>query len=132
MKPTWSKSKRYFFSKRPYPTSGELKRPSSTECSPSKVNGSTPKKAKLNGNGGLPRRKASRKLAFDEDKTSPVSGTIIRELAEGEEVPAIRKGMIYFSENKEFHNFFIHKILTKYQHYHNYYVKLHFQVGGRS
>ena len=58
-------------------------------------NNSTPKKAKLNGNGGLPRRKASRKLAFDEDKTSPVSGTIIRELAEGEEVPTpIHKGTI--------------------------------------
>jgi len=76
---------------RPYPAGGELKRPSSTECSPPKA---TPKKAKLNGNGSLPRRKASRKLAFDEDKTSPVSGTIIRELAEGEEVPAIRKGDI--------------------------------------
>lgn len=52
------------------------------------------KKSKISPNGGLPRKKASRKLAFDEDKTSPVSGTIIRELAEGEEVPAIRKGDI--------------------------------------
>ena len=57
-----------------------------------KSQGSSPsKKAKISP-GGLPRKKASRKLAFDEDKTSPVSGTIIRELAEGEEVPAIRKG----------------------------------------
>ena len=55
------------------------------------------KKSKISPNGGLPRKKASRKLAFDEDKTSPVSGTIIRELAEGEEVPAIRKG----KRNKE-------------------------------
>jgi len=79
---------------RPYP--GELKRPSSGASSPKSNGGNSPKKAKLNGNnGGLtPRRKASRKLAFDEDKTSPVSGTIIRELAEGEEIPCIRKGDI--------------------------------------
>ena len=56
--------------------------PKSSQSTPSK-------KAKTS---TLPRKKASRKLAFDEDKTSPVSGTIIRELAEGEEVPAIRKG----------------------------------------
>ena len=37
-------------------------------------------------------RKIARKLAFDDLKTSPVSGTLIRELAEGEEIPAIRKG----------------------------------------
>ena len=59
-----------------------VKRPSSE--SPKRT---SPKKTKI-----TPRKKASRKLAFDEDKTSPVSGTIIRELAEGEEVPAIRKG----------------------------------------
>ena len=68
---------------RPFP----LKRPPPT--SPKSNSGTPVKKAKLN---NVPRRKASRKLAFDEDKTSPVSGTIIRELAEGEEVPAIRKG----------------------------------------
>ena len=55
--------------------------------SPESPKRASPKKTKM-----APRRKASRKLAFDEDKTSPVSGTIIRELAEGEEVPAIRKG----------------------------------------
>ena len=38
------------------------------------------------------KRRISRKLAFDEDKTSPVSGTIIRELAEGEEIPVIKTG----------------------------------------
>jgi hypothetical protein len=38
------------------------------------------------------RRMASRRLPFDEDKTSPVSGTLIRELADGEEIPAIHKG----------------------------------------
>lgn len=53
------------------------KRPAPTE---------EPKKARS------PRKKAARKLAFDEDKSSPVSGTIIRELAEGEEIPAVRKG----------------------------------------
>ncbi|QQP50316.1 Nervous fingers 2 CG12809PAlike, partial [Caligus rogercresseyi] len=41
----------------------------------------------------LSRKKTSRKLTFDEDKSSPVSGTIIRQRAEGEEVPAIHKGM---------------------------------------
>lgn len=49
------------------------------------------KKAKVS---PLPKRKVSRKLAFDDFKTSPVSGTLIRELAEGEEVPAIRKGKL--------------------------------------
>ncbi|CAL4089781.1 unnamed protein product [Meganyctiphanes norvegica] len=42
----------------------------------------------------MKRAKAVRKLNFDEDKTSPVSGTIIRELAEGEEPLAVRKGDI--------------------------------------
>ena len=42
-----------------------------------------------------PKKKSSRRLAFDEDKTSPVSGTIIRERAEGEEIPAIHKGKTY-------------------------------------
>eukprot|EP00096_Caligus_rogercresseyi_P010816 TRINITY_DN4053_c0_g1_i1.p1 TRINITY_DN4053_c0_g1~~TRINITY_DN4053_c0_g1_i1.p1 ORF type:complete len:380 (-),score=73.39 TRINITY_DN4053_c0_g1_i1:1276-2415(-) len=42
----------------------------------------------------LSRKKTSRKLTFDEDKSSPVSGTIIRQRAEGEEVPAIHKGDI--------------------------------------
>ena len=77
---------------RPFP----VKR-SATTSPKSSSGGSTPKKAKLSSNGqSLPRRKASRKLAFDEDKTSPVSGTIIRELAEGEEVPGIRKGKPFF------------------------------------
>ena len=34
----------------------------------------------------------SRKLTFDEDKTSPVSGTLIRELADGEEIPMYKTG----------------------------------------
>ena len=45
--------------------------------------GKSPKKAK-----------ASRKLNFDEDKSSPVSGTIIRELVDGEEPLVVRKGDI--------------------------------------
>lgn len=67
---------------------GMNKRPSPPDDSPKSHRGSPTKKTKIS----PPRRKASRKLAFDEDKTSPVSGTIIRELAEGEEVPAIHKG----------------------------------------
>ena len=66
-------------------------RPLKRTLEPKSQSSSPSKKAKISP-GGLPRKKASRKLAFDEDKTSPVSGTIIRELAEGEEVPAIRKG----------------------------------------
>ncbi|KAA0202100.1 hypothetical protein HAZT_HAZT003106 [Hyalella azteca] len=38
--------------------------------------------------------KASRRLNFDEDKSSPVSGTIIRELGEGEAPLVVRKGDI--------------------------------------
>ncbi|XP_076038561.1 uncharacterized protein LOC143023822 [Oratosquilla oratoria] len=38
--------------------------------------------------------KAARRLNFDEEKSSPVSGTIIRELAEGEEPLVVRKGDI--------------------------------------
>ena len=38
------------------------------------------------------KRRVSRRLAFDEDKSSPVSGTIIRELAEGEEIPVYKTG----------------------------------------
>jgi len=44
--------------------------------------------------GSRGRGKAQRRLAFDDYKTSPVSGTIIRELAEGEEIVPIRKGDI--------------------------------------
>lgn len=40
------------------------------------------------------KNKASRRLNFDEDKSSPVSGTIIRELGEGEEPLVVRKGDI--------------------------------------
>ncbi len=65
----------------------------STSTSASDSGPSPAKKAKGSSSGsGSQRRKVARKLAFDEDKTSPVSGTIIRELADGEEVPAIRKG----------------------------------------
>jgi hypothetical protein len=67
-----------FSSKRPSPVGEQQQHPPSGG-----------KKAKLT---STPRRKAARKLAFDDDKTSPVSGTLIRELAEGEEIPAIRKG----------------------------------------
>lgn len=53
--------------------------------------GSSSKKVRINGSSGN-RRKVARKVPFDEDKTSPVSGTLIRELADGEEIPAIHKG----------------------------------------
>ena len=43
------------------------------------------------------RRKVARRLPFDEDKSSPVSGTLIRELADGEEIPPIHKGKSYIS-----------------------------------
>ncbi|ROT69318.1 hypothetical protein C7M84_012478 [Penaeus vannamei] len=62
----------------------------------------TPHKRKSPTTSGTPEKKmktskktkAARRLNFDEDKTSPVSGTIIRELAEGEEPLVVRKGDI--------------------------------------
>lgn len=42
----------------------------------------------------IKKTKTSRRLNFDEDKTSPVSGTIIRQLEEGEEPLVVRKGDI--------------------------------------
>lgn len=44
--------------------------------------------------------KAVRKLIFDEDKTSPVSGTIIRDLAEDETL-VVRKVSSFVFKNKE-------------------------------
>lgn len=38
------------------------------------------------------KRKSSKKLNFDEEKSSPVSGTLIRVLEEGESIPAVHKG----------------------------------------
>ncbi|KAL7645285.1 UNVERIFIED_CONTAM: hypothetical protein RMT77_003671 [Armadillidium vulgare] len=49
----------------------------------------TPEKKK-----SIKKTKTSRRLNFDEDKTSPVSGTIIRQLEEGEEPLVVRKGDI--------------------------------------
>ncbi|KAK4301674.1 hypothetical protein Pmani_026195 [Petrolisthes manimaculis] len=57
--------------------------------SPVGTPGTTEKKLKTS-----KKNKAARRLNFDEDKTSPVSGTIIRELAEGEEPLVVRKGDI--------------------------------------
>ncbi|XP_053627788.1 uncharacterized protein [Cherax quadricarinatus] len=57
--------------------------------SPSTSPGTSEKKLKTS-----KKNKAARRLNFDEDKTSPVSGTIIRELAEGEEPLVVRKGDI--------------------------------------
>jgi hypothetical protein len=60
--------------------------------------GSSGKKVRQTGLSG--RRKASRRIPFDEDKTSPVSGTLIRELADGEEIPAIHKGKKWIIFNR--------------------------------
>ena len=38
------------------------------------------------------KRKVAKKLNFDEETSSPVSGTLIRQLAEGESMPEVRKG----------------------------------------
>ncbi|XP_068220188.1 uncharacterized protein [Palaemon carinicauda] len=57
--------------------------------SQSTASGTPEKKAKT-----TKKSKASRRLNFDEDKSSPVSGTIIRELEEGEEPLVVRKGDI--------------------------------------
>lgn len=70
------------------------KSPGSSVATPQKrkspsTSGSSEKKLKTS-----KKTKAARRLNFDEDKTSPVSGTIIRELAEGEEPLVVRKGDI--------------------------------------
>lgn len=51
------------------------------------------KKPKYNSASPLKKNKATRKLIFDEDNSSPVSGTIIRELAPDEQL-VVRKGDI--------------------------------------
>ena len=38
------------------------------------------------------KRKVAKKLNFDEEKSSPVSGTLIRVLEEGESIPPVHKG----------------------------------------
>ena len=40
----------------------------------------------------LLKRKVAKKLNFDEETSSPVSGTLIRQLGEGEAMPEVRKG----------------------------------------
>ncbi|XP_045618067.1 insulinoma-associated protein 1-like [Procambarus clarkii] len=70
------------------------KSPGSSATTPQKrkspsTSGTSEKKLKTS-----KKSKAARRLNFDEDKTSPVSGTIIRELAEGEEPLVVRKGDI--------------------------------------
>ena len=75
------------------PTKQPCKSPGSS-TTPSKrkspVNSLTPEKKTKSHK----KTKASRRLNFDDEKTSPVSGTIIRELVEGEEPLVVRKGDI--------------------------------------
>ena len=75
--------------------------PSPKQTSPSPIKKAKLQSSPLSGSssssssGSPPKRKMSRRSAAsaaEADKTSPVSGTIIRVLAEGEQVPAIRKG----------------------------------------
>ena len=42
------------------------------------------------------KRKVAKKLNFDEEKSSPVSGTLIRVLEEGEKIPPVHKGDFVF------------------------------------
>ena len=51
-------------------------------------------KASSTSTGNAARKRVSRRLTFDEDKSSPVSGTLIRELADGEEIPMYQTGKI--------------------------------------
>lgn len=51
-------------------------------------------KASATSTGNAARKRVSRRLTFDEDKSSPVSGTLIRELADGEEIPMYQTGKI--------------------------------------
>ena len=71
---------------------------SSPRTSSDESAGSSVKKIRSTGSAVPGRRKVARRLLpFDEDKSSPVSGTLIRELADGEEIPAIHKGKNDFS-----------------------------------
>lgn len=54
-----------------------------------------PKKAFPKGGSSVKKNKAVRRLLFDEDKSSPVSGTIIRELADDETL-VVRKVIVCF------------------------------------
>lgn len=56
-----------------------------------------PKKVFPKSGSALKKSKAVRRLTFDEDKSSPVSGTIIRELADDETL-VVRKVIIIFSQ----------------------------------
>ena len=86
------------------PSSNNLSTPVKQSCkSPGGINNSiTPSKRKSPNTSVTPEKKnkshkktkASRRLNFDDEKTSPVSGTIIRELVEGEEPLVVRKGDI--------------------------------------
>ena len=51
------------------------------------------------------KRKSSKKLNFDEEKSSPVSGTLIRVLEEGESIPAVHKGEQLSKENVFIQNY---------------------------
>ena len=51
------------------------------------------------------KRKSSKKLNFDEEKSSPVSGTLIRVLEEGESIPAVHKGEPLSKENVFIQNY---------------------------
>ena len=69
-------------------------------CMKSPIAGSSGKRKLLNNQSpdkkskSPKKNKATRRLNFDEDKSSPVSGTIIRELVDGEEPLVVRKGDI--------------------------------------
>ena len=71
----------------PSPCSPIRKRPTAPESPTPAAPASTNTKCKK-------KHKAVRRLNFDEDKTSPVSGTIIRELGEDEAPLVVRKGDI--------------------------------------
>ena len=82
--------KMYYFNIFNSPVPTRKRAHASPRTSGDESGGSSSKKVRINGLSG--RRKVARKVPFDEDKTSPVSGTLIRELADGEEIPAIHKG----------------------------------------
>ncbi|KAJ9601536.1 hypothetical protein L9F63_000279 [Diploptera punctata] len=71
----------------PSPCSPIRKRPTAPESPTPAATATTTSKCKK-------KHKAVRRLNFDEDKTSPVSGTIIRELSDDEGPLVVRKGDI--------------------------------------
>lgn len=75
-----------------------------------------PKKIFHKGSSTVKKNKAVRRLVFDEDKSSPVSGTIIRELADDETLVVRKVSFCFVVFRQTLTNFmhFVYKILIHF------------------